>query len=1055
MPHALSPEQDAADGDVIEQFTGGGQIGLDQLMELENRELDTGEKADDAEDFMDIDDDDDLPDDEQIVAGQPAEDDIDLADGLNQRSHAEDVPGNSATVEADDIELSGKTAVNQDLYNFDLGDDLFGDQDEPANGAPNYDDLFGEDVLEAPEDAVQLIQSSNLSVQAPGVLEDDGNDPHQTTDSSKVIEPVSDKHTTKSKSKDFKIHTSAGEPPRSARELKLEQEQQALFQAASQKHEGGALDLPAAPTTNAELFEVLWPRFERDKPPRFGELLETKRAVYVGKVPAKPPKPINPTKVTLELQQDQEKSFRIPQSSASDLATREVEAEQKGIVLTATHSSESLKEDDILEPEFIDEDEKIGGVSWADIKQLCEPWDQTPSLTEDDSDDASASQKHRLDEGEDHNVITPNKRQKTQHSNVTAQLLAQIDLPSFDDPEEATRRIAQQVILDQNDPHLLLDFSQPETARNKVRKVGDLRRVSGSRVSKDLSRRYNISNDDAYHLLKENHSNKVRSMLGNMSVEHSLPAIKLQFPFYKEKLSAREARSFHRPTVSFRPGETARFSKLRSQKRKHMKGKDAQTLFQTSQDLSMADNSHSILFEYSEENPTMLSNFGMGNRLINYYRRKDLDDNARPKGDIGETQVLLPQDKSPFSIFGEIEKGESTLTLHNSMFRAPVFKHNLLPTDFVIVRSTTGIGGSEWYMRTLENLYVVGQEFPSVEVPGEHSRRVTDVSKRRLKALAFRIFLHNQQSGRHGLSLLTNEMIRAHQPGIDITSLRSKMREFMDYDPKQQKQQGLPASWYPKASEAIFDTLAVRGLVKPEEVCLLESMTVGLRHLQDSGYNKDMDVDDAEGGDGQSVEEQLAPWQTTKNFLNACQGKAMLELYGQGDPSGRGEALSFIKTSMKGGFKAIGESVADKIKAKNQKEHGGHAYNVAAQQRQYEEAIRQIWLAQKNSLSNEVDYSDVDTDAEGDEDTDAAFNRGRTPRSEVGTPVTSARRDDDTMSQFSRMSGAARQGKVLRIVRYEMDKYGQQQKHEEIVRDSRVIREYLKRRKTREVAELK
>ncbi|KAI9662555.1 MAG: hypothetical protein M1821_008722 [Bathelium mastoideum] len=1060
MPHATSPEEDAAVGDAIDRLLAGGQVGYDQLTALENRELEPGEKADDAMDFGDIDDD-DLADDEDIAPGGADDAEEDFANGINDSSQTEAhqengvMDGKDATADLNNLEAPKDGLADPETYSFELGDDLFGENDEPTNVDSNYDDLFGEDIAEHVDDSIPTHRSPIMSPKASTVSLVPGVEVDAPADSLETVSPTIDTQTTKSKTTESKLHLPSNEPPKTALELKLEQEQLALFQAASKKQDTHAPELPAAPVTNAEIFEVLWPRFEKDKPPRFGEILETKRAVYVGKTPPKPPKPINPTKVVLEIAPDQEKHFRVPQPSQSDPATRELEAEQKGIILTTTLANKTSERDDFIEPEVIDENEMIGGKSWADIKQLCESWDDTPSLTEDDSDDAPSGTKRPFDDQETSNPATPRKRPKTQNFDLASRLLIPNEFPSFDDPEETTRRIAEKVILDQNDPHLLLDFQQPNPAQKKVRKVGELRRVADGRVTKDHSRRYNISNDEAYNLLKENHSNKVRSTLGSMSVEHSLPAIKLQYPFYKNKLSAREARSFHRPTIAFRPGETARFTKLKSQKRKLMKGKDAQTLFQTAQDLSMADNSHSMLLEYSEENPTILSNFGMGSRLINYYRRKDMEDTARPKTDIGETQVLLPQDKSPFSIFGEIEKGESTLTLHNSMFRAPVFKHDLRPTDFVVVRNSTGIGGSQWYMRNLENVFAVGQEFPSVEVPGPHSRKVTDASKRRLRSIAYRIYMHNQQSGKNGVKLLTNEMIRPHQPDTDITSLRSKMREFMDYDK-------LPGTgigtWYPKPSEPTPDTQAIRNWIKPEDICLLDSMQVGQRHLQDAGYNKgliDMEGDDEEAADGQSMEEQLTPWQTTKNFLNACQGKAMLELYGQGDPSGRGEAFSFIKTSMKGGFKAIGESVADKIKAKNQKEHGGHAYNVAAQQRQYEEAIRQIWLAQKTSLSNEDDYSDIDPDVDGEEDMEASFVQGRTPRSEVGTPAAFARRDDETTSQFSKMSAADRQGKVLRIVRYEMDKYGKEQKHEEILRDPKVIREYLRRRKTIEVAEMK
>ncbi|KAK5122359.1 hypothetical protein LTR16_004084 [Cryomyces antarcticus] len=461
----------------------------------------------------------------------------------------------------------------------------------------------------------------------------------------------------------------------------------------------------------------------------------------------------------------------------------------------------------------------------------------------------------------------------------------------------------------------------------------------------------------------------------------------------------------------------------------------------------MGDNSNVLLFEYSEEYPTMLSNFGMGNRLINYYRRKDTEDNARPKLEIGETAVLLTQDKSPFSVFGDVEKGEIMPTLHNGMFRAPVFKQDAKHTDFLVIRSTTGTEGTQWFMRNIGNLYVVGQEFPSVEVPGTHSRKVTEAAKRRLKAISYRIYSKNLDSRTKGAPL-TNERIRQHLPGTDIAQNRGKMREFMAYNKDAQ-------SWEPKRGEVVPDAATIRGWIKPEDICLLDSMQVGHRHLQDAGYNKDekeVDGDEDEERDGQSIEQQLAPWQTTKNFLNACQGKAMLQLHGEGDPSGRGEAFSFIKTSMKGGFKAIGESVEDKLDAKKLKELGGHSYNVARQQKAYEDAIKRVWEAQKSSLSATVELSDAEMD--DDDEPETTYSHDRTPRSGFGTPAASGRRDDDTMSQFSRFSASEGKGKILKIVRVSRDKYGTEVRDEEIVRDARVMREYVKRRRQQEFSQI-
>jgi transcription initiation factor TFIID subunit 1, fungi type len=102
-------------------------------------------------------------------------------------------------------------------------------------------------------------------------------------------------------------------------------------------------------------------------------------------------------------------------------------------------------------------------------------------------------------------------------------------------------------------------------------------------------------------------------------------------------------------------------------------------------------------------------------------------------------------------------------------------------------------------------------------------------------------------------------------------------------------------------------------MVNPEQVVLMESMQVGQRHLQDLGYSGAAEVD--EGGDesGLSIEQQLAPWITTKNFLFATQAKAMLRLHGDGDPSGRGEAFSFIRISMKDIFVKAGEDYEQKL----------------------------------------------------------------------------------------------------------------------------------------------
>ena len=105
-------------------------------------------------------------------------------------------------------------------------------------------------------------------------------------------------------------------------------------------------------------------------------------------------------------------------------------------------------------------------------------------------------------------------------------------IPSLRDPEYITAKIAKTVTLDLNDPQLLLDEDRSSVERpgNHLKKV-DFSRGGRAAFSKGLSQRYNISNDEAYDLLKENHQSKVRSTLGNVAVSHSMPALRLQWPY--------------------------------------------------------------------------------------------------------------------------------------------------------------------------------------------------------------------------------------------------------------------------------------------------------------------------------------------------------------------------------------------------------------------------------------------------------------------------------------------------------------------------------------------
>ncbi|PVI07032.1 hypothetical protein DM02DRAFT_609405 [Periconia macrospinosa] len=974
MPEGPSADEDA---DAIKLLLGGDAESNQFLNGIMDRALDVGEKADDAVDYEDISDD-ELPDEED--GNEAAEDDGHQLSGTT----LEDVPDQ-------DLEDEG------DLF------DLFND---------NEGGLEADQPGDVPLESIEAHSQEQGGASAPRAS---GNEAGKSDD-------IQFRHPN--------YGTTQSQP-----QLEEEDDEETRLQLLlfAQAGKLGKDDLTlTAPQTSKEVFDQIWPNFEPDKPPRFASLIPRKRAYFIPRIPLKPPKPLAfNNKVNLDIAPDQEKSFRLP-SSVTPMKIRQNEEEQGSIVQIIDEKEQDEESDEEMELdnfETINEMDKIGNVSWGDLQIACEDWDMDSMSTLSDQDELMTPPDASLYEN-------PRKKRRLgdPENPIHFSVYDHMNLPSWDDPEAATARFSKRIMLDMNDPHLLLDVQQPSAEQSKPRATAlglGLKRDNRGSIANPMFKRYNISNDEAYDALKESSQQKVRGTIGHMNIEHSLPALKLQYPFYKVQLNDRELRSFHRPAMTFKPGERAVISKAEKVSRKtkrHLKPSDA---FATAKELNVGDNSDLLLAEYSEEYPTTLSNFGMGVKIINYYRRLNNEDSYRPKPSFGETSVLLPQDKSPFSLFGEVDPGEECLTLHNAMYRAPVFQHEPQKHDYLVSRSTTGREGSKYYIRNIDNLVVVGQEFPSIEVPGTHARKVTEASKKRLKMLAFRLYRRGQQTGVRQ-PWVSNEMIKHHLPGTEIAQNRSRMREIMKYV----KETG---TWEPMPGETVPDEPTLRSWIKPEDICLIDSMHAGDKQLQDAGIKTNEIGDDDEGDGAEAAEVQLAPWNTTKNFLNACTGKAMLEVHGRGDPTGRHEGFSFLKISMKGGFRDIGESLTDNMDAQAQKENGGHSYNVQKQHDKYVGAIRRVWDRQKESLSSKH------IPDEPDRDVDTIMTDVGRGRSEAATPAFA--REDETMSQFSRNSGNETRGKKLRITRMVKNKYDEHEAQVVTITDPEVIKLYLKRKR--------
>lgn len=785
-----------------------------------------------------------------------------------------------------------------------------------------------------------------------------------------------------------------------------------------------------APTTEQENIEewlkLEFPSYKRDENPYFNKLFPPRLQKWSGKTPLKPPKPVRPAKVSLEIEQDQRTAF----NSAIPVPTVDAPSDM-------VKTREPVVHEDHESSDESDPDEPLpNGLTMRDLEFMCTDFDTLSHLAL--SDDENMEIEPRIADSDDEmfgfnefdDAERPRKKRRLGLDPRDIVSIHEIDVRSFDDPERYTAKLAAKVVLDLNDPQILVEEVDLEALKAKVR-PGE--KITAVRTLKDrLQHRFKTSNDAEYDLLKQNHQSKVRGQLTSMNIEHSVPAKRLQYPYYQVRLSIQDLRNYHRRRMHFK--HNISFSPLNKIKRKHQKGKNVEQLYATTKNLSMGDTSSTLLLEYSEEHPLMLSQPGMGSKVINYYRKRTPDDSYRPKHDVGETSVLLLEDKSPFYVFGHIEPGETISALYNSMYRAPLFQQDANSQDFLVLRESTGQDGQRHYLRSLDNVFVVGQELPSTTIPGTHSRMVTTASKNRLKAISYRM-ARRKKSAR-----IRVEEVTKHFPDTTDMQNRQKMKEFMVFN-KEHKE------WEMKPGETIPDEKTIQSLIRPEDICLLESMQVGAQYLQDAGYADNDDDDDKDkDNDNDSIEQQLAPWRTTKNFMQATQGKAMLKLFGEGDPSGRGEAFSFIKTSMKGGFRPIGGSAQDAITLK--KELGGHSYNVARQQKSYEESIRGIWDKQKASLGSKIEPSDLDMDGDVDNQEDRYNERSNiraTPMSGTHTPAPGRRRDDETGTSFSKRSltSQGQSTKCLQIFRTVI-RDGREVEEVQYENDPAVIKQYMR-----------
>lgn len=93
-------------------------------------------------------------------------------------------------------------------------------------------------------------------------------------------------------------------------------------------------------------------------------------------------------------------------------------------------------------------------------------------------------------------------------------------------------------------------------------------------------------------------------------------------------------------------------------------------------------------------------------------------------------------------------------------------------------------------------------------------------------------------------------------------------------------------------------------MVSPEQCCAYFSMISAEQRLKDAGYGEKFlfapqEDDDEEAQLKLDDEVKVAPWNTTRAYIQAMRGKCLLQLNGPADPTGCGEGFSYVRVPNK------------------------------------------------------------------------------------------------------------------------------------------------------------
>ncbi|XP_039293213.1 transcription initiation factor TFIID subunit 1 [Nilaparvata lugens] len=406
---------------------------------------------------------------------------------------------------------------------------------------------------------------------------------------------------------------------------------------------------------------------------------------------------------------------------------------------------------------------------------------------------------------------------------------------------------------------------------------------------------FNVSNDSYYQARSSDTSLRLKVGGGNL-IQHSTPVVELRAPFVQTFMGPIRLRNFHRPAMKrYSHGALAspgphqvmpllkhikKKAKIREQERLLSGGGDV-FFMRTPEDLTGKDGDI-VLVEFGEEHPPLINQVGMCTKVKNYYKRRAGKDAGPQEYKYGEVAYAH---SSPF--LGVLPPGRSIQALENNMYRAPIYEHKIPQTDFLVIRTR-----HQYAVRELDALFVAGQLCPLYEVPGPNSKRANNFVRDFLQVFIYRLFWKSTDVPRR----IKMDDIRKAFPSHSESSIRKRLKLCADF-----KRTGLDSNWWVIKPDFRLPTEEeIRAMVSPEQCCAYFSMISAEQRLKDAGYGEKFiftpcEDDDEEMQLKMDDEVKVAPWNTTRAYIQAMKGKCLLQLTGPADPTGCGEGFSYVR----------------------------------------------------------------------------------------------------------------------------------------------------------------